>query len=94
MDIEWSFTAKQDLAEIFKYLMAKNILAACKTVETIEATVNLLANHPKLGRKSQKPDTRELVISDTNYIVIYQLLDTDIKIITIYHGKQDWQSRL
>jgi plasmid stabilization system protein ParE len=41
------------------------------------------------------PDTRELVISGTPYIVAYTVLDRQkVEILAVFHGKQKWPESL
>lgn len=43
-----------------------------------------------MGRKSDLPGARELVISRTAYKAIYVVSDDGIEVIRILHGAQEW----
>ncbi|MCH7696708.1 MAG: type II toxin-antitoxin system RelE/ParE family toxin [Proteobacteria bacterium] len=45
-----------------------------------------LSQHPGTGRPDKYPQTRELVIAGTPYIVPYQITGERISIIRVLHG--------
>jgi len=42
------------------------------------------------GRAGRVPGTRELIISNTPFIVAYAIEKTDIVVLAVYHGAQHW----
>ncbi len=71
MNIIWRTSAEAELDEAFDYLLERNPAAALRTYEAIRKGVELLTDHPNLGRPGRVEDTRELVIAGTPYIVPY-----------------------
>lgn len=53
------------------------------------ASVQFLEMFPKYGRPGQVPGTRELIVYDLPYIVVYLETDTEIEIIAVFHGAQN-----
>ncbi|MEE8303191.1 MAG: type II toxin-antitoxin system RelE/ParE family toxin [Candidatus Tectomicrobia bacterium] len=90
MRIFWEEDAEEDLDRIFEYILEDNPEAALRVVETIQQTVQMLIEHPHLGRAGRVADTRELVIPGTPYIVPYQVLGDQIIILRALHGAQQW----
>jgi toxin ParE1/3/4 len=90
MKIIWSPQARDDLEEIFNYLLEDNPSAALSVCERIEQQTKLLTNHPNLGRAGRVPGTRELVIANTPYIVPYRTRQNCLEIIRVYHGARKW----
>ncbi len=41
-----------------------------------------------MGRES---GTRELIITDSPYVVVFRATDLAVEILHIFHGAQDWQ---
>jgi toxin ParE1/3/4 len=41
---------------------------------------------PNIGRPGRIPDTRELVVVDTHFIVPYRVRDAEIEILSVFHG--------
>ena len=63
-------------------------------VEAIAHAVQLLAEHPALGRPGRVPGTRELVIPDTPYLVPYRMREGSVEILRIFHGVRKWPRKL
>lgn len=92
MRILWLKVAQDDLEEVFDYLLENSPQAALRTFETIREKVELLADHPHLGRAGRVENTRELVIARTPYIVAYTV---DVRtgaviILRVLHGRRLW----
>jgi toxin ParE1/3/4 len=82
------------LEEIRSWIAKDNPAAARRVVQRIREAVHKLAETPGLGRPGRVPDTRELVVSRTPYIVPYRVKGDVIEIITVFHGAQRWPDRL
>jgi toxin ParE1/3/4 len=54
----------------------------------------LLAENPKLSAPGRVPDTRELVIPKTPYIVPYRMRGARIEIARVYHSVRRWPDHL
>ncbi len=52
----------------------------------ILASVQQLETFPLSGRAGRVPGTRELVVSNTPFIVAYAVAKTRIVILALYHG--------
>lgn len=89
MKIRWSELAADQLDNIFEYIALDNEGAALRMVQRIYASIERVAKMPYSGRKGQTDGTRELVVPDTPYIVIYEILDEVIYLVTILHGAQN-----
>jgi addiction module RelE/StbE family toxin len=90
VNIRWSDEAVFELESIFAYIVQDNEDAAFRTVERIYAAMNNAASMPYIGRAGKKEGTRELVVSGTPYIVVYEILEETIFLVTILHGAQKW----
>lgn len=94
MLIIWLKTALKDLDEIAEYIAQENLLAASQIVITIELQVNLLATQPALGRPGRVLGTRELVISNTHYLVPYRIKNNKVEVLRVFHTSrkptQNW----
>ncbi|HSS99330.1 MAG TPA: type II toxin-antitoxin system RelE/ParE family toxin, partial [Terriglobales bacterium] len=63
---------------------------AVAVLEHIVASVQRLAVFPQSGRQGRVPETRELVITDTPFIVAYTVKENRILILAVYHGARQW----
>ena len=85
MQIVWLNAALNNLDEIANFIAQENPLAASQIVEAIEAEVNVLATQPALGRPGRVLGTRELVISNTHYLVPYRIKNNLVEILRVFH---------
>lgn len=90
MKIVWSPTAIEDLGHIRSYIAARNPPAAATTAQAILRAVETLSRFPAMGRPGRLPDTRELVIPGTPFVVPYRVSGGGLEIIAVLHGRQRW----
>ena len=94
MQIIWLKTALKNLNEIAEYIAQESPQAASQAVEAIETQVNLLATQPSMGRPGRVLGTRELVISNTHYLVPYRIKNNAVEILRVFHTSrrppQNW----
>ena len=90
MKIAWSSLAQQDINELFDHILEDNPAAAWAIFERIMEQIEALATHPNRGRPGRVPGTRELVITQTRYIVPYRVANDSLQILRIYHSARRW----
>ncbi|MGY4535928.1 toxin ParE1/3/4 [Mucilaginibacter sp. UYNi724] len=85
--IVYSFIAKHDLNQIYKYIRRDSFYYAQKEVKEIRAAIRGLKINSFIGKKFEKADndlTRELIFK--NYRVIYDIEpNKQIVILSIHH---------
>ncbi|MCA1868960.1 type II toxin-antitoxin system RelE/ParE family toxin [Agrobacterium genomosp. 3] len=67
--------------------------AAARVIFRIVSAVDMLVEHPAMGRVGRIRGTREAVLSDISYIIAYRV-GRDIEVLTIIHTSQRWPSAL
>lgn len=90
MRIIWSAPAEADLDHIVSHIAAENLAAALGQEDRIRDGVVRLEQHPRLGRVGRLPNSRELVVSGTPYVVVYYVGTSQVEIARVVHGAQDW----
>lgn len=90
MQIKWQNRAITDLEQLQEYIAQDNPIAAGQVAKRIIQAVDLLKNHPGIGRPGRVPNTRELVIKDTPYLLPYRLRKGVIEILRVLHGAMQW----
>ena len=90
MLIWWSTPATQQLAAAYEYIAADDKAAAPEVANHIWDSVDIVARHPFAGRKGRVPDTRELVISGTPFIVAYRIEKKEVRILAVLHATREW----
>lgn len=58
--------------------------------DRIAEQIDILQQHPQMGRPGRKQGTRELVISRTPFIVVYRIKAKRIELLRLLHGAQKW----
>ena len=91
MRLRWTPTAANDLEHISDYLLQHHPSFAQPTVRHIYDQILTLRQSPRRGRIGREPGTRELVLTDLPYIVVFRVSDQAVEILHIFHGAQDWQ---
>jgi toxin ParE1/3/4 len=94
MRIEWLPITEQNQEIRLAYIAERNPWAAIDLGDAIEAAVLRLADHPRLGRPGRVPDTRELVVGGTPYVIVYRVEEGAVVILRHLHGAQRWPSTL
>ena len=72
------------------YIQKDNPTAAEKVAQKILSTVDLLLDHPLLGKAGRIHKTRELVIAGTPYTVVYLAEFEAVTLLRIFHQRQSW----
>lgn len=90
MRIEWLEESLVDLDEAVTYLQERNPQAARQLAKSIHLAAQGLLRNPELGRPGRVPDTRELVVGHTRYIIPYRLAGRTIEILAVLHDAREW----
>ena len=88
--------ARRDLNELVVHIGEDNPKAAVDVASRIFDRIELLREQPQIGRRGRRPDTRELIVDGTRYIVAYRLDATGsrVQILRIVHTSRRWPDRL
>ena len=90
MKIQWTRPALADLEAIGDFLARDNPVAAEQVVVRLVASVDVLRDHPDLGRPGRLTGTRELVVSGTPDVVPYRALGNEVQILAVFRGARRW----
>jgi len=90
MKVIWTRPALRALAAIGDHIARHNRAAALRIVQRIRQQVRQLERHPHLGRPGRVHGTRELVVTNTPFVVPYRVRDESIEVLTVFHGARRW----
>ena len=90
MRVRWTTPAKEQFVSAFEYLAEENPAAAARTVDQIWESTQLLGRHAMAGREGRVPDTRELVIAGTPFVVAYRIEKNEVRILALLHAAREW----
>ncbi len=87
MKIKWLRKALDNIEQEATYIARENPAAARDVVYGIHKCVALLSENPALGHSGRLPDTRELVVPETRYIIPYRVRPRlqQIEILRVFH---------
>lgn len=89
MRLRYRVEAASDLVAIHEYIAADNPVAASAVITRIRQSVERLLLFPKSERLGRVPGTRELIVPNLPYIVVYQISDDLIDIVAVAHAAED-----
>ncbi|MBI4480913.1 MAG: type II toxin-antitoxin system RelE/ParE family toxin [Acidobacteria bacterium] len=91
MRIRWTETAAQDFTGICDYIKAQSSPTVARRVAlAIYERADSLSQFPHSGRPGRKHDTREMVISNLPFVVVYRVRADVVEILRILHTSQKW----
>jgi toxin ParE1/3/4 len=81
--------ARDDLLDIWTFIAAEDPSAADSQLDRIDEQCQGLADNPHLGprRDDVRPGMRYLVVG--TYLILYRVVDGDVEIVRIIHGRRD-----
>ncbi len=91
--VAWTDKAKSSLKNIFYYIKEDSPFYAEEVKKKFIFESKKLSDFPKLGRivpEVENDNIRELFVY--SYRMIYQIIDSDIFILTIIHSRQDFSN--
>ena len=86
MRIRWLRAALRNLADEATFIALDNEAAAQMVVQRVLEAVAQLSEQPGLGRPGRVPDTRELVVLKTRYVVPYRVRGDLVTILRVFHS--------
>ncbi len=89
MRLAYSADAARDLDQIWVFLAPRSTGEAQHVLEAIQAAAQRLQRFPELGRPGQDVRTRELVLPDYPYLLVYRVEGVTLIILRVYHTARD-----
>jgi addiction module RelE/StbE family toxin len=94
MKVVWSRRAIRHLEHLREYIERESEQNAALVAGRILKAVDLLESHPEIGRPGRVLGTRELVVSDTHYMIPYRVRRDCLELIAVFHGRQKWPLKM
>ena len=86
MLILWSAHARMDILEILAYFASLNDLSTGKSiVSRIMLSIDRLAEYPLSGRQGHIEGTREILVKNLPYLLVYRMLSSSIEVVRVFH---------
>lgn len=94
MKVIWFKRAILDLISVRDYITQDNPQAAQLVVQRIKDKVSLLREQPGMGRPGRVPNTKELLVDQTPFILPYRVRDNKIEILRVLHTSRRWPKKI
>ncbi len=89
--IVWLKNATRNIQTIHAYYTGEGVPEQAKRIiRLIERTAKQLMQCPGLGYPGRVPNTRELLVSKTPYLIVYRETDSQVQILRVLHTAQKW----
>ena len=87
--IIWSLNAQNSKKEIFKYWSQRNKSNrySKQLNQLFKEAILLISEHPYIGRPTDDASVRIKIVKE--YLLIYEVTETSINILSIWDGRQD-----
>jgi toxin ParE1/3/4 len=89
MNLVWTRPARADRREVFEFIGADSLRAACKMDLIFADKAEILTRFPELGRIGRVPGTREL-LAHRHYFLIYRIRGKTVQILRVLHTSRQW----
>jgi toxin ParE1/3/4 len=93
MRTRWTPKASKQLEAIYDHIAGDNPATAEKLVEQIYSAIKVLEVYPECGRSGRIEGTRELVVTNSPYIVFYRIRRDSVHVLAIIHGARKLPKR-
>lgn len=88
MKLLFTHSSQRDLVRLRDFIAENNSQAARQISRRLVTSINRLANQPEMGNDVEElPGTQDLITGD--YVVRYVVLEENLYILRIWHGKED-----
>jgi len=88
--VKWLRKALKNLEQAYNYIAETNVDAAIAIVLKIQAATDQLSEFPMMGRTGRVDGTRELVIANTPYIIIYRVKGSMVEVLRVLHTSRKY----
>jgi addiction module RelE/StbE family toxin len=90
LKIKLSRLALQDLQATKDYISQDKPSAAHAVIQRVMEAVENIVTFPSIGRPGRVPYTKELVVSSTPLIIVYQIRLDTLFIVRLIHTARKW----
>ena len=89
MRLRYTRPALADLATILDYIKGHSPQGAVRVHARIDAVINLLLSHPRIGIQTDDSTIRRINASPYPYLIFYEIAGDDIIIHAVRHGARN-----
>jgi len=88
--LRWTTPALNDLENIADFIAQDNPMAAAKLLGKFHQLVYQLCDYPALGYAGRVAGTREAVLPQAPYTIVYRVDNEVLSVIAVLHHARQW----
>jgi addiction module RelE/StbE family toxin len=88
--LRWLKAAIAAVHAIHRRISIDNPQAAKRVVKEIESATARLKEFPLSGRQGEVNGTREVVVRNLPYVIVYRIRGDVVEILRVFHAATDW----
>jgi toxin ParE1/3/4 len=88
MKLRYTQRALEDLSAILDYIAGHSPVGARRVQARIRSAIDLLPQQPHIGVRTKDPAVRRLTVLPYSYIVLYEIVGEEIRILTVSHSSR------
>jgi plasmid stabilization system protein ParE len=89
MRLRYTRPALADLDAILTYIANRSPQGAARIHARIQAVIDLLLSHPRIGVQTDDPVIRRVTTTPYPYLIFYEVAGDEIVIHAVRHGARD-----
>lgn len=87
--LRYTLPALADLSAILDCIAAHSPQGARRVQGRIQRIIDLLLQYPQIGRRTNDPAIRRMVVTPYPYLIFYEATESEVIIHAIRHGVRD-----
>jgi plasmid stabilization system protein ParE len=88
----WLKSAVESLRSLHAWIATENPIAARQVAQAIRTATFRLGDFPSSGRIGMVPGTREIVLANLPYLIVYRIHDQRVEILRVFHTSRNYPS--
>ena len=88
--LEWSRLAQRDLFAAWKFIVQDSPQAANQVASALFNAADLILEQPFIGRRGGVKNTRELVVANTSFVIVYRVARGAVRIGRVLHSSRKY----
>lgn len=89
MKVRYTRPALADLSEILDYITARSPQGARRVQARIRAIIDLLADHPAIGTRTDDGNIRRITTIPYQYLIFYEVAGEEVIIHAVRHAARN-----
>ncbi len=86
LPVRYAVEARSELDAIFRYIAEQNPVAASDVVEAVTDAVRMIAEYPRMGRRTCEGGAKVVALSRYPYLIFFKARRDHVQILHIRHG--------